>query len=84
MKYRIIFVVINPKAMPKLLLSADEELIYLHKLDAIKDMIPDLEIQVQVQPIPIRFHNADTGDVAEEFKRFLQDSKTTTETISTL
>ena len=70
--------------MPKLILNPDEELMYLRQIDRIRDIMPEIEVQIlgqPVAPVSIRFHNADTDDLGEEFKKFLHDSKTPIESL---
>ena len=63
--------------MPKLVLTADEEFMYLHKLDKMQELIPELEIEVTSQPFISRVAPTNLG---EEFKKFLKNE---TKTITT-
>ena len=69
--------------MPKITLTADEEIQYLRELDIIQEIMPDLEIQIVSQPIPNqgRYVLSDTS-IGDEFRAFLR-SKTEVTTSQT-
>ena len=64
--------------MPKITLTADEELMYLNKLDRLQELMPDLEIEVVTQPFISRIIPSNIG---EEFKQFLRKEPKTTVTV---
>jgi hypothetical protein len=59
--------------MPKITLTADEEIQYLRELDRIQDMIPDLQIQIVSESLPYQggYVLSDTS-VGDEFRTFLR------------
>jgi hypothetical protein len=62
--------------MPKITLTADEEIQYLRELDRIQEIIPDLEIQIVSEPLPYqgRYVLSDTS-MGDEFRTFLLSNK---------
>lgn len=61
--------------MAKLLLTEEEELMYLDELDQIREMIPDLEVKIEVQHIPIRLTQLHDSDLGQQYKLFLHNSR---------
>jgi hypothetical protein len=61
--------------MAKLLLTEEEELMYLNELDRIKEMIPDLEVKIEVQHIPTRLTQLHDSDLGHQYKLFLHNSR---------
>ena len=59
--------------MAKLVLTEEEELMYLDVLDQIKEMIPDLEVKIEVESIPTRWTTKDS-DLGQQYKLFLHHS----------
>jgi hypothetical protein len=61
--------------MPKITLTAEEEIQYLRELDQIQEMIPDLEIQIVSEPMPSqsRYVISDST-IGDEFRTFLKAS----------
>jgi hypothetical protein len=61
--------------MPKITLTADEEIQYLRELDRIQEIIPDLEIQIVSQPLPYQnpYVLSDTS-IGDEFRTFLRSN----------
>jgi hypothetical protein len=58
--------------MPKITLTAEEEIQYLKELDIIQEIMPDLEIQIVTEPIPSqgRYILSDSS-IGDEFRTFL-------------
>ena len=61
--------------MPKITLTADEEIQYLRELDRIQEIIPDLEIQIVSQPLSYQggYVLSDTS-IGDEFRTFLRSN----------
>jgi len=59
--------------MPQLILTADEEIQYLHELNRIQEMIPDVEIQVISETVSDQepFIRVDST-IGTEFRTFLR------------
>lgn len=59
--------------MPKIILTAEEEIQYIRELDRIQEMMPDLEIRIESQPnvyqTPYAMKDSSVGD---EFRNFLK------------
>jgi len=62
--------------MPKITLTAEEEIQYLSELDKIQEIIPDMEIQVIAEPSPYQggYAVSDTS-IGDEFRNFLRSNK---------
>jgi hypothetical protein len=61
--------------MPKIILTAEEEIQYLRELDQMQEMMPDLEIQVLNDPAPYKGGYAMTDSkIGDEFRSFLKAS----------
>lgn len=59
--------------MPKIILTAEEEIQYLRELDHMQEMIPDLEIQVIGEPSPYKgAYAANDSSIGDEFRNFLK------------
>lgn len=61
--------------MAKLLLTEEEELMYLDELDQIREMIPDLEVKIEVQHIPTRLSQLYDTDLGQQYKLFLHTNR---------
>lgn len=61
--------------MPKITLTADEEIQYLRELDKMQEIMPELEIQIVSQPQPLQGRNilSDTS-IGDEFRTFLRSN----------
>lgn len=57
--------------MPKITLTAEEEIQYLRELDRMQEIMPELEVQIINQPGPGRFVISDTS-IGDEFRNFLK------------
>ena len=55
--------------MAKITLTAEEEFMYLNKLDKLQEIMPDLEIEVIAKPFLSRIAPSNIG---EEFRKFLK------------
>jgi hypothetical protein len=60
--------------MAKITLTADEEFMYLDKLDKLQEIMPDLEIEVVSKPFLSRMAPTNIG---EEFRKFLASNTKT-------
>ena len=61
--------------MPKIILTAEEEIQYLRELDQMQELIPDLEIQVLSEPSPYKGGYAlGESKIGDEFRNFLKAS----------
>ncbi len=71
--------------MPKITLTADEEIQYLRELDKMQEMMPDLEIQVLSQPQAYQKGYAMTETkIGDEFRNFLRTKPESNLTIHTV
>lgn len=60
--------------MAKFILTEEEEVMYFNELDRIKEIIPDLEIQVLSQPLPYESkHFENVSGIGEEFHAFIAE-----------
>ena len=61
--------------MPKIILTAEEEVQYLRELDRLQEIMPELEIQIvsENEPILSRYVISDNS-IGEEFRSFLRAS----------
>lgn len=60
--------------MAKITLTAEEEFMYLNKLDKIQEIMPDLEIEIVAKPFISRIAPTNLG---EEFRKFLRNTTNT-------
>jgi|GEM_PF-4499708 len=58
--------------MPKLILTADEEIQYLRELDQLQEIMPDLEVHVVSEPLSLQSRPAAESSIGEEFRNFLK------------
>ena len=60
--------------MAKLIMTLEEEFGYMHQLDRIREIMPDIEIVILPQsPVSLlRSHFPQTSDLGGEFKEFLK------------
>ncbi|MBS1618092.1 MAG: hypothetical protein JST76_06215 [Bacteroidetes bacterium] len=56
--------------MAKITLTAEEELMYLERLEEIQELMPDLEIEVVTRPVMLR--TAINSNLGESFRQFLK------------
>ena len=71
--------------MPKITLTADEEIQYLRELDKMQEIIPDLEIQVLNQPqIYQKGYIMSDNKTGDEFRNFLRTKPDSNVTIHTV
>ena len=57
--------------MPKITLTAEEEIQYIRELDAIRELMPDMEIQIISEPLPLSRYDIVDSTYGDEFKTFL-------------
>ncbi len=60
--------------MAKITLTAEEEIMYLERLEEIQELMPDLEIEVVTRPILSR--TSITSNLGESFRQFLKGTTT--------
>lgn len=60
--------------MAKITLTAEEELMYLERLEEIQELMPDLEIEVVTRPVLLR--TGMTSNLGESFRQFLKGTTT--------
>lgn len=60
--------------MAKITLTAEEELMYLERLEEMQELMPDLEIEVVTRPVMLR--TAINSNLGEAFRQFLKGTTT--------
>lgn len=60
--------------MAKITLTAEEELMYLERLEEIQELMPDLEIEIVTRPVLLR--TSISGNPGEPFRQPLKGTAT--------
>ncbi len=61
--------------MPKIILTADEEIQYLRELDRMQEIMPELEIQIISEPTQLQGrYIVSESSIGDEFRNFLKAS----------
>ncbi|MCW3125005.1 MAG: hypothetical protein JWO03_663 [Bacteroidetes bacterium] len=60
--------------MAKIILTGEEEIMYLEELDKIQELMPDLEIEVITRPVMSKMTTTNLG---EDFRKFLRNTTST-------
>ncbi len=60
--------------MAKIILTGEEEIMYLEELDKIQELMPDLEIEVVTKPV---LSKVAVSNLGEDFRKFLRNTTTT-------
>ena len=58
--------------MPKIILTAEEEIQYLRELDRLQAIIPELEVHIVNEPISLQSRPVTESSIGEEFRNFLK------------